>query len=83
MRGDRVLVRGFRDEARVCRVLGVSGDTVQLTDDEGFTSLERGEYTEKIVTFLLSDTFLYDQTVKNGSFPRWERLKPYTRKVLH
>ncbi len=83
MRGERVLVRGYRGEGRICRVLDVREDVVQLTDDEGFDCISKGEQTEKIVLFRLTDVFVDDGSVKSGSFPRWNDCIPYSAKVLH
>jgi hypothetical protein len=83
MSGDRVIVRGFRGKARICRVVNVSGETAQLTDNEGFDAISKGEDTEKIVTFRLADLFVDDGTVRNDTVPRWEGLKPYSAKILH
>lgn len=83
MRGDTVIVRGFRGVARRLRVVSVDNSVIQLTDNEGLNAIERGEETEKIVTFRLSDAFRDDGTVKNGTRPRWETLETYSAKVLH
>lgn len=83
MRGDRVLVRGFKGEGRICRVLDIHNGVAQLTDEEGFKSIQNGEDAAKTVLFRITDVFVYDGTVKDRSFPRWEGCLPYTETVLH
>jgi hypothetical protein len=78
MQGIQVLVRGFRDLARVCRVVTLHDSTVQLTDEQGFNEIQQWGCTERIVTFRLSDVFAYDKTVKNEDCPDWSRLTPVT-----
>ena len=77
MRGVRVLVRAFGDEARICRVVEKRGESVYLTDEEGFSCIERGENTEKMTIFRLDDLYEYVQTVKSGDRPDWGHLTPF------
>lgn len=82
MRGDRVLVRGYKGEARVCRVLAIRDGIVELTDDKGLESINAGEQAPTVL-FRSADVFVDDGTTSNGSFPRWEGRQTYSEKVLH
>ncbi len=79
MAGDRVVVRGFRGEARILRLLRVHGGVAQLTDEEGFGATQQGEAPPRVVMFRLSDVFLDDGTIAHRSFPAWEKAVPYAK----
>src|SRR5215472_5169604 len=55
MRGDRVLAKSYGGEARIVRVIAINPETAVITDEEGFTRLEKGEYLVNKTTFLIND----------------------------
>ncbi len=60
MKGDRVIVRAFGDEALVRRVWQVNGQAVYVTDDLNFRRLEAGADAPFAIGFPREDVFRYD-----------------------
>lgn len=83
MRGDRVIVRGYRGKARICRLIEINGDVAQLTDDEGFAVIDQDEEKAKVVLFRVDDLFVDDGTVADDTIPDYQGLVPYAENVLH
>jgi hypothetical protein len=75
MRGDIVAARTHEGLARILRVWRVVDSAVYLTDNKGFTDLESGRKTRRIVALRVDDVFIYDENLcEDGSVPDWSRL---------
>ena len=78
MRGQKVLVRGYRGVAKTCRIVSIRNEYAQLTDEYGFNVISSGGETDRIVTFPLSDLFAANESVEDGSSPDWNKLAQFS-----
>jgi len=80
MRGDTVIIRAFRDQARVLRVWGVTEEAVYACNKEQYQRRADGIQALDPVGFPRRDVFVYDavllEQLRAGTI-QWSNLQTY------
>jgi hypothetical protein len=76
MKGKYVFVRTCGDILLKRMVWEVVGGVVVVVSDDGFRRLERGDKSFIPPGFRTADVFLFDPSIREGKFRRFDKLKP-------
>lgn len=77
MRGDMVVVRGFRGEPSVVRVWDIGDAVILVCSEENYQTLVSGKKGLYPVGIPKNDVFRYNATININNPMLWEQLNSY------
>ena len=77
MKGDKVIVRAFRNKPLVRRVWEVTSDVIFICSEENYNALSSGNEGLLPVGFPREDVYRYNPKIDLSTQVQWDKLSAY------